>query len=138
MVVFIDTSSLAKRYIDEVGSDKIDLYFVPENTVHLAPTTAIEFRSVLSRRKKDGSLPVAVAETALSEWLLEQPEFQTHSFSSELRDLAIEIVERHGIKTLDAIQLAVAQISGAATFVTSDKALATAARTAFAGDVVFV
>ena len=138
MVVFIDTSALSKRYVEEDGSASVDSYFASNNIIGLAPTTPIEIRSVLSRRKRERSLSAEVFESALSEWLKEEPEFQIESFSPQLRKEAIEIVETSGIKTLDAIQLGAARLAGAEVFVTSDKALAAAAQASFSGAVVFI
>ena len=46
MVVFIDTSALAKRYIEEAGSKEVDSCFQEQNDIFLAPITPIEMRSV--------------------------------------------------------------------------------------------
>lgn len=138
MVVFIDTSSLSKRYVEEDGSELVDSYFVSGNIIWLAPTTPIEIRSVLSRRKREKSLSNEVVDSELVEWLKEEPEFQIEAFSPQLRKEAIEIVESIGIKTLDAIQLGAARLAGAEVFVTSEKALAAAAQASFSGTVVFI
>ena len=64
MVVFLDTSVLAKRYIEEVGSDVIDEYFSEANEIFLAPITSIEIASVFRRRGEDGSLSSVEIEQA--------------------------------------------------------------------------
>ncbi len=56
MVIFIDTSSLIKRYITEIGSDIIDSLFNDENEICISPVTAIEMRSALGRKLRDGSM----------------------------------------------------------------------------------
>ncbi len=138
MVVFIDTSSLAKRYIEESGSTEVDLFFVPGNIIYLAPTTPIEIRSVLSRRLREKSLEEATVQLALGEWMKEEPLYHIMQFTEQLRNGAIEVIERTGIRTLDAIQLSSARYSNASIFVTSDKALAAAADLIFAGQTTFI
>jgi len=96
VVIFIDTSSLAKRYVEESGSIEVDRFFAPGNTIYIAPTTPIEIRSVLSRRLREKSLEE---------------------------------------KT---VQLASARLSNASIFVTSDKALASAAELVFAGQIALI
>ena len=138
MVVFLDTSSLAKRYVEERGSAEVDEFFVETNIISLAPTTPIEIRSVFGRRLRDKSLPEETVHLALGEWMKEKGSFQVLMFNEGLRNDAIEVIEQTGIKTLDAIQLASARIANASIFVTSDKALATAAGLIFAGQVKLI
>lgn len=138
MVVFIDTSSLAKRYIEETGSIEVDQYFVTGNSIYLAPTTPIEIRSVLSRRLREKSLVESTVQLALGEWMKEEPLYTIMLFTENLRNDAIEVMEQTGIRTLDAIQLASARLSNASVFVTSDKALASAAELIFAGQTVLI
>ena len=127
MVVFLDTSVLAKRYIEEVGSDVIDEYFIEANEIFLAPITSIEIASVFRIRGEDGSLSSEEIEQARNEWNKERSSFYFGSFNSELDNSAIMVLEKTGIKTLDAIQLASAHLSLIDIFVTADKALSKAA-----------
>jgi predicted nucleic acid-binding protein len=138
VVIFIDTSALAKRYVTEAGSDMVDGYFVEDNTIHLAPTTPIEIRSVFTRRQRERSLSEETVRMALEEWMKEEPVFQIEAFDDSLRSDAIEVIERTGIKTLDAIQLASARLSEATVFLTSDKALGVAAASIFSGQVLII
>ena len=127
MVVFIDTSALAKRYIEEAGSKEVDSYFQDQNDIFLAPITSIEMQSVFHRRLKEKSIPTEVITIALSEWNKEKNLFQFIPFNSALSNTAIDVIERASIKTLDSIQLASAEISSVDLFVTADKALSRAA-----------
>lgn len=138
MVVFLDTSSLIKRYVEEPGSSEVDKFFDENNDIHLAPTTPIEIQSVLTRRLREKSITQATVHLALEEWKNEERSFTIALFNQRLRDAAIEVIEKTGIKTLDAIQLAAAQLSDASVFVSSDKNLIKAAETIFLGRVVMI
>jgi len=127
MVVFIDTSALAKRYIEEAGSKEVDIYFLDENDILLAPVTTIEMKSVFTRRLREKSILPDIVKLASSEWEKEEPSFRFIPFNSMLRNAAIQVIERTGIKALDSIQLASADISSVDIFVTADKALSRAA-----------
>ncbi|MDA3938377.1 MAG: type II toxin-antitoxin system VapC family toxin [Spirochaetia bacterium] len=127
MVVFIDTSALAKRYIEEVGSKEVDFYFQDENDILLAPVTTIEMKSVFTRRLREKSILLDIVKAASSEWEKEEPSFRSIPFNSTLRNAAIKVIERTGIKTLDSIQLASADLSSVDIFITADKALSRAA-----------
>ena len=121
MVVFLDTSVLAKRYIGEVGSDAIDEYFSETNEIFLAPITSIEIASVFRRRGEEGSLSSADIDISRNEWNKERSSFKFGNYNSELVHAAIMIIEKAGIKTLDAIQLASAYCSQIDKFITADK-----------------
>ncbi len=64
MLVFIDTSSLIKRYIQEDGSDKIDNYFVDGNEILLSPITTIEIASTFNRKLRDRTISLDTMDKA--------------------------------------------------------------------------
>ncbi|RKX68994.1 MAG: hypothetical protein DRP70_09190 [Spirochaetes bacterium] len=127
MVVFLDTSALAKRYIGEAGTVDVNNYFSSSNSFILSPITPIEFSSMIYRRLRDKSIPLEAINEILAVWQKEQPFFQYISFNPDIVQTAILVIERIGIKTLDAIQLASAYTSQSDEFVTADKALFRAA-----------
>ncbi|HAK44621.1 MAG TPA: hypothetical protein DCO79_01695 [Spirochaeta sp.] len=127
MVVFLDTSALAKRYIGEAGTVDVNNYFISSNSFILSPITPIEFSSLIYRRLRDKSIPPEAINEILAVWQKEQSFFQYISFNPDIVQTAILVIERIGIKTLDAIQLASAYTSQSDEFVTADKALFRAA-----------
>ena len=48
LLIFIDTSSLVKRYIEEDDSSKIDELFIAQNEIAISPITAVEMTSVFN------------------------------------------------------------------------------------------
>ena len=138
MVVFLDTSVLAKRYIEESGTKEVDKYFSSFNRLVLSSITPIEISSVFSRRLREKSLTHAAVQDATEEWGKERPYFIYTGFSSELIRTSINVVKEAGIKTLDAIQLASAYISNIELFVTADKALLMAAQKILHVDVTLI
>jgi hypothetical protein len=49
---YIDTSALAKRYIDEAGSEDIDAFLGRWPRVLISRLVVLEFRCVLQRRRR--------------------------------------------------------------------------------------
>jgi PIN domain nuclease of toxin-antitoxin system len=66
MVVFIDTSSLLKRYIEENGSTKVDTYYSLKNTLFISPVTILEVNSALNRKVNDETINEETYEKAIS------------------------------------------------------------------------
>ena len=127
MVVFLDTSVLAKRYVSEFGSEEVDAYYIADNQIVLAPITPIEIRSVFNRRLQEKSLSDSAVKAALSEWNKERTQYLYQIFDDNLVKTAIEMISKFSLKSLDSIQLASASLFGIEEFVTADKALAKAA-----------
>jgi uncharacterized protein len=121
MVIFIDTSSLLKRYISEDGSSIIDQYFTEENDICISPVTEIEIRAALNRKFKDGDIDYETMQKAVQFWLTDLDDVMTVEFTESLVVNAIKLIDTHGIKTLDAIQVSSALISGSGEVITSDR-----------------
>jgi uncharacterized protein len=123
MVIFIDTSSLIKRYVQEEGSGDVDAYFRDENDICIAPTTAIELRAALSIKLREKSISADSHEKAIGSWEFEERSFDTVAFDESLVLTALDMIDRYPVKTLDSIQLAAAMVSAPDAFITSDKQL---------------
>lgn len=123
MRVFLDTSSLFKKYVTENGSEALDQLLDEVSEIAVSPTTWIEICSVLARRLREKSLTSKQAD-----WLKTQAErdflgFHKVIWNESLEEKAVELIEYYSVLTLDAIQLAAGVLSKADVFVTSDKKL---------------
>ena len=56
MKFFIDSSALIKRYIEEIGSEKVDDLFNIASKIILSPITKIEIYSTVNRLKCESLL----------------------------------------------------------------------------------
>jgi predicted nucleic acid-binding protein len=138
MVIFIDTSSLIKRYVQEEGSGDVDRFFNEENDIIIAPITAIEFHAALNRKLRDKSISMETHHKAIAAWEMEGASYNTVSFDDGLIGVSLDMVSRYALKTLDSIQLAAAALSDAGAFVTSDKQLHEIALREFTDKAVFI
>lgn len=121
MVIFIDSSSLIKRYVAENGSDLVDKYFTDENDICISPVTTIEIHSALGRKLRDGDIAYETHQKAIQLWDDDFPHIIKIPFSESLIKLVKELIDRNGIKTLDAIQTGSAVLSLSSELVTSDR-----------------
>ncbi len=123
MRVFIDTSSLFKRYIQEDGSLELEPLFQQASEIVVSPITWIEFNAALSRRSSYKALTSAQVSWAISEAKKDFEFYSRIGWNDNLEEKVIEIAQKFSLKTLDAIQLASGILSKVDIFVTSDKKL---------------
>jgi predicted nucleic acid-binding protein len=96
--------------------------------------TELEVRSAIRRRQASGDLSLAHADLAIESLSEELRNLNIHPMTSRTHGLAIELVDRHDLRALDAIQLATAVLADislpddAFQFVASDTRLLKAAK----------
>jgi len=106
---YLDSSALIKLYVREPGTEQM-LQLASRtagNQLAVLALAQVEMRSAVRRRERSGEI-----ESELSDQLLAS--FQRHVEGVFLRqvlteamlDVACELVDRHGLYALDAIQLA--------------------------------
>jgi hypothetical protein len=54
--IYFDTSALAKWYLNELRSEDVENYIQENGPVSISDLTVVEMRSLLARRRRDGSL----------------------------------------------------------------------------------
>ena len=123
MRVFIDTSSLFKRYVDEAGSDGFQRLMNQASEVVVSPLTWIEMNAAIERRIRDGSLSAEQAKHVRIEAKRDFAYFLKVIWSENLENKAVELIGQYVLKTLDAVQLASGILSKSQVFVTSDEKL---------------
>lgn len=138
MILFADTSALVKRYIDETGSDSIDDLLARADVLIVSSVTRIEHSSALARRLKDKSLDKKSYEIALTEFNNDFKFIEVIPFNADVETSALNFIKKHGMKTLDAIQLSSAILSKANVFVTSDKKLYEIALKEITGECIYI
>ena len=123
MRVFTDTSSLFKKYLDEPGSGVFEKVLTKANEIAVSPVTWIEINAAIERSVRDRSLPAEQAERLRTEVKKDFVYFYRVLWNENLEKIAIEIIHKHALKTLDSVQLASAILSESELFVTSDQKL---------------
>jgi uncharacterized protein len=125
MAVYVDTSALLKRYLDEPDSDAAEEYLLSDATWLTGRHTYVEVRRNLARATRDEVL-VRIRDTFEADWrrmtIIELDEVTCR--------LAADIAEQTGLRSLDSLHLGAATRLGPATLsiITYDIRQAQAAR----------
>ena len=110
-IYYMDSSSIVKRYIHEIGSAWVVSIAAPAigNDIFTVSVTSVEVVSAITRRTRGGTIPSADAATAIAtfknDW---QNEYQIVEVTEVLVNRAVSLAETHGLRGYDAIQLAAA------------------------------
>jgi len=139
---YVDTSALAKYYIAEPGSSAFEAYIRATVSAWITQLTLVEFRCMLARRRRSGSLgseqetgAMALFVRHLSQGLWEIQRVEDPDYADAAR--LIDRLSAIPLRTLDAIHLAAAIKSGSRELATADKTLAAAAKAAGLSPMLF-
>jgi predicted nucleic acid-binding protein len=129
---FWDSSALIPLMLDEPESDRMRQLLAEDGVIVTASITPIEIASVLWRRRHAGKLPVDAHHEADTTFAELSSRWNEVTYSAAVVQAALDVVTRHPLRTLDAMQLAAAIVMSVTPanlpFVTLDKNLAAAAR----------
>ena len=131
MRLFIDTSSLFKKYVQDPGVTGFEDVLAAASEIAVSPTTWLEMNGAIERRLRERLLSPAEADSLRVEIKRDFLYFPSVLWNEKLQAKALDLVRQHALKTLDAIQLASGILSGADVFITSDQALFSASKKFF-------
>ncbi len=131
-MVYLDTSALAKWYLNERGSDDFARWIVEQPEPWISTLTSVELRCLLARRRRTGEVTREIeAEVfATFEQDLADGDLYLHPVDDRAVQGALAIIGLagdHPLRTLDALHLALARQLGAKELATADKTMADAA-----------
>jgi predicted nucleic acid-binding protein len=132
---FVDTSALLKRYLAETGSSWVRSWTGVQagNLIAISELTTVEVVSSLTRRLRDAQLTANDVTQIQKVFLVHaKREYRVITFSKTTQRIARDLLLRHPLRTLDALQLASAiiferQTGAKPIFVTADQRLLAAA-----------
>ena len=130
---YLDTSALAKWYLNEPFSEKFEVFIQEQSTAVISRLTVVEFRCLLARRRRASEITknvesrvfTAFEEDARAGFL------QIHPVADEHLIAALGLITRLAkfpLRTLDAMQLAIAQGVHARQLATADRTMANAGK----------
>jgi uncharacterized protein len=130
-VFFVYTSALAKRYLNEIGSTWVRGWIraSTHNEIIIAESALVEMLALLSRRKREKSVTTArFARIKIAFQGHVKQDYLVIDMRSSVIMRASELVEKHPLRTLDALQLACALeaqnlLNVPVTFVSADNNL---------------
>jgi len=130
--VYLDTSALAKWYINEHLSARVEAFVRKNAPLAISSLTDVEMCSLLARRRREGAFDAGMESRAYATFredvrrgfLVQHPVTESAmTGASKLFAMLPEIP----LRTLDAMQLAIAQDLGCGRLATADKVMAAAA-----------
>ena len=132
---FVDTSALAKRYVFETGSDWVRSWILPSqnHAIIVSAIVNVEMTSLVMRRERENSVTSAERIRILNNFLRHlDRHYQVVALDDKLFKEARQMLVKHPLRSLDAIQLASALraaivLDNQPTFVSADRRLLEAA-----------
>ncbi len=132
-MAYIDTSALAKWYLNEARSEEFAAWIQAESETHISTLTVVEMRCLLARRRRNQELSreleqkvFATLQDDIAQGFLIQHSVDDEEVSGALNLLMI--LPDHPLRTLDALHLSIARRLGTERLVTADRIMIGAAQ----------
>jgi uncharacterized protein len=133
----MDTSALAKLYVRELGTERMLSLAsrTASNQLAVLALSQVEIRSAIRRRERSGEISQTIADQLVASFERHlESRFLRQVVTDAILDAACNLIDKHGLTALDAIQLsgylALRTSSGinVPTFVSADRELLDAAQ----------
>jgi len=121
MKLAIDSSSFAKRYVQEVGSDKLDRLLESASELAFCVILVPEIVSGLNRRLREQVLTIANYRAVKKQLLEDVRDATVLQITPSVVSRSVKLIEGNVLRALDALHVACALEWQADLFVTSDK-----------------
>lgn len=130
MKVFFDSSALAKRYIDEKGSDKVEEICRKTDTLTVSIICLSEIISALNRLRREKILNTNQYKKIKSALIKDLETADLYNISSRVIQLSIDLLERYTLRVMDSFHIGCAIIADVDLFVSADQRQLVAAKKA--------
>ena len=130
MKAFLDSSSFAKRFLEEAGSDKVEAACREASELGLSVLCVPEIVSALNRRRRERTLSRSQYDEARQRVLDDIRDADIINLTTPVVNAAIRILEAGPVRAMDALHIACALEWGAELFASSDKQQLNAAKRA--------
>jgi predicted nucleic acid-binding protein len=128
---YLDTSALAKWYLNEQGSESFVVFLQNLDVAVISSLTVTEMRSLFSRRRRMGDLSVELENQLFAAFLedIDRGWLQRYPLDDARFSEATNLIARHPeqpLRSLDALHLTVAAQAGIPILATADAVMAAA------------
>ena len=130
MISFFDSSALAKRFIEESGSDEIEKICFDSESIVVSSICFPEIISALNRRLRESSISKKDYHLIKERLIEEFEHIEIINVVPEVIAKSIMLLEKNNLRALDAIHIASALILKSDLFVSADKRQVVAAKKA--------
>lgn len=130
MKVYLDSSVFAKRFVEESGSEKVEVICSSASELGLSVLCVPEIISALNRRFREHSLTHAQYSEAKRRLLSDVRDADMITLTPSVIGSSIRVIESSPVRALDALHVACALEWDAELFASSDQQQLSAARKA--------
>lgn len=129
--IYVDTSALAKWYLNEARSDDVEEYLRHASPVYISLLTKIEMRSLIARRVRERHVDAETQSKVLATFdgdvALGHLVLLPHTVESFLAaEAMLGTYPNIPLRSLDALHLGVMRAAGIETLATADRVMAQA------------
>ena len=121
MKIAVDSSSFAKRYVQEFGSDKLDGLLQKASELALCVILVPEIVSGLQRRLRDTTLTILNYRAAKSQLIDDVHDATVLQITPSIISRSLNLLENNVLRAMDALHVACALEWKADLFITSDR-----------------
>jgi len=126
--IFFDSSALAKRYLEEKGSDRVEAILASASALGISVISVPEIISALCRRRRERRLSTQQYRDAKVALFSDIEDASVVGISEEVITRSVELLEHFPLRSADALHIACAAEWAAELFVSVDERQARAAR----------
>ena len=126
--VFFDSSALAKRYIEEKGSDQVQVVLSSASALAVSVICIPEILSARCRRRRERKLSTEAYRDAKVSVLSDIDDATVIGITDEVTAQAVALLERFPLRSADALHVACASEWSTDLFVSADDRQCAAAR----------
>lgn len=131
-VIYIDTSALAKWYLNEAESDEVEAYIQRHGPLAISELTVVEMRCLLGRRRRDRDIDSKIELRIFAAFQedVRQGFLICHPFFNGIAAAALNLLSMLShtpLRSLDAFHLAIVKEIQATALATADRVMAEAA-----------
>ena len=128
MNVFLDSSALAKRYVQESGSDRVEKILLSASSLGVSMVCLPEIVSALCRRRRERKLSQQQYRKAKLSLFEDLRDSSMINITEQVVERSVELLERWPLRSSDALHVASAAEWDADLFVSADERQCAAAR----------
>jgi len=106
LIVYLDTSSLVKLYVEEEGSPLVRELVERSELVATSVVAYAEARAALARQRREGGLMATGYNRAKADFERDWPRYLTIEVSEAVYRSAGDLAEKHHLRGFDSLHLA--------------------------------
>lgn len=127
---FFDSSALAKRYIDEKGSNDAEQICLQTDVLCVSIICLPEIISALNRLRREKLLNKRQYEKMKESLIYDLEDTDFYTLTPEVINHSIQLLEKYTLRAMDALHIACALVAQPDLFVSSDQKQLAAAKKA--------